>query len=408
MDISFNTSVKKSDHALSAPPLKNTPVDITWVKENIPSVIIYKDFDTQDLKFTQTRILNRRVIQNFDVRILKNEVYHPNKNAFTVSQKILSILLNSNVRRGSLATIAEYLPIIQQNIQSLVDQNLPVQFVLPTLPHKKQNPITTGHTIDFVDLGEYLCLQQLKNIVSSISKVYIHGAKIILIPDGITLAHLFARNDISSVISYKEKLSRIIDELRMNNMIEIHDLEDIIVSDNRFHRIKNEIKKILEYLKNEDSDVSKGIMILKKAMLFNIPVEHSLEEHIKLMQLPFPLGLKGIEDKIEYAALEYVSILLTLRKLNLISNAYPQAIRASVHCKNTANIPLNLINDSTQIFPYNGIPVVKKLKFERNGNIRTSTTILRLFEIYKYSNATEVYIEGQKEPFYYEIDSLQA
>ncbi|MFA6535780.1 MAG: L-tyrosine/L-tryptophan isonitrile synthase family protein [Candidatus Babeliales bacterium] len=378
-----------------------------WVKANVPKVIIYKDFDTEKINFTPTRRLPRRIISKFDTDILKNNIYLPNKNTNTVAEKILSILLNSNVRRGSLSIIKSYIPILKEKIETLVDNNLPIQLVIPALPHKKMNSITTGHSIDFIDLGEYVCMQQFKNIALSIFRVYEYGVKIIIVPDGIALAHIFAQNDISGIISYRNKLSNIIKELDMCNVMEICDLEKIIRLDSSFDLIKDKIKRVLSELGRDDSEVMQGVNILKKAMYFNVPLSHSIQKNIKLMKLPSYDVPKQIKDRIDFATFEYAAILLTLRKLELIKKAYPQAIRASVHSKSTASFPINLINDSTQIFPYNGIPVVRKTKFGRNGNIRTATTILRLYEIYKYQSATEVYIKGQSEPFYYEINGLR-
>lgn len=383
------------------------PTTPEWILENLSGTIIYKDFDISNLNFVPPHKLNIKTIPYFNTKDLKTETYLPNKEAKTTTDKVLSILLNSNVRRGSISVIQQCIPVFAKTINKLIENNQPITMILPAMPHKKQNPITTGHSIDFIDLGEYLCFQQLKNIIHSIAQVYIPGAKIILIPDGIALAHIFARNNTEGITSYRDKLHEIAEQLGMLDSIEIVDMQDIASINPFFSKIKAEIKQCLRALDLTNEDVRKGLSIIKKAMLFNIPFSYSVKDYIALMKLPTNNMPPNIINQLEFSACEYVSILLTFKRLSLLKKAFPNAIRASVHCKNTSSIPVNLINDTTQIFPYNGIPVIRTQKYTRNQNIRTSTRIMRLYEIYKYPSAIAVYIEGQKEPFYYEISSLQ-
>lgn len=378
-----------------------------WILENLRETIIYKEFDISNLSFTPLRKLNKKTIPYFDIEKLKNETYFPQKDAKTTAEKVLSILLNSNVRRGSISNIQQYIPVFMERINTIIRDGQPITLVLTAMPHKKQNPITTGHSIDFVDLGEYLCFQQLKNIIHSISRVYIPGAKIILVPDGVALAHFFAQSNVKGVILYRNKLKKIIEQLGLLDAIEIVDLQDIISMNASFPQVKEEIKQHLRALELVNKEVRKGIRIIKKATLFNIPFSHSINEHINLMKLSVDKMPSGIVDQIEFVAFEYLAILLTLKRLNLFEKSFPNTLRISVHCKNTSSIPINLVNDTSQIFPYNGIPVVRMQKYIRNHNLRTSTRIMRLYEIYKYPSATAVYIEGQQEPFYYEIESLR-
>lgn len=381
-------------------------VSTEWIEESFPKLIILKDFDVELLQTIPTRTLPKRTIPYFDLTLLKNDIFAPNKKAKTVAESILSILLNSNVRRGGLARLKLFLPIFLSKLEYFVENNLPVHLILPSLPHKKQNPITTGHAINFIDLGDYLCMLQLKNIILSIQKVYKYGAHITILPDGMALAHLFARNDLLGVVSYFQKLQIVQKKLGLTEYIRMIDLKDLFLAEPDFDEVKNKIKNYLYKLTESNPTIAEGLEILQKAMLFNLPFDHSIEEHIQFMRIPSQKRSKSTREQLKYAAFEYASILLTMKKLELIKKAFPHAMRASVHAKATANLPLNLINDTSLIFPYNGIPVVRMEKFKRNNNIRTSTRIMRLYEIYKYPSATAVYIEGEKEPFWYEVDSL--
>lgn len=385
---------------------KSISAEKEWIKKHFPEVIILKDFDNELLKTSAVRELPQKRLLQFDREFLKDDIFIPNKQAKTIAEKVLSILLNSNVRRGPLAKIEPFIPEFLSKIRYFTDRNLPIQLVLPSLPHKKLNPITTGHTIDFIDLGDYLCIQQLKNIILSIQRFYSAGARITLLPDGITLAHLFAENDLNGVTSYSNKLQEVMKELGISELIDVRDLNELFLLEPDFGRIKDRIKKQLLELAKEDLTISKGMVILQKAMLFNVPFRHSIEDHMKIMKIPFDKMPIEISEQLKYAAFEYTAILLTMKKLNIIKGTFPNALRTSVHDKVTSNFPLNLINNTSLIFPYNGIPVVRTGKLKKNGNMRKSTRIMRLYEIYKYPSATAVYLEGQKEPFYYEIGSL--
>lgn len=395
-----------SDSPSALGNLNSVSVSTKWIEENFPEVVILKDFDIELIQLIPTRELPKKVLPHFDLALLKDDIFLPNKEAKTEAEMILSVLLNSNVRRGGLTKIQPFIPVFLSKIEYFIENNLPIHLVLPSLPHKKQSPITTGHTLDFIDLGDYLCMLQLKNIISSIKNVYTHGAKITVLPDGITLAHLFARNDLQGVRSYFKKLHKVQNDLGLTDDITITDLNDLFLAEPNFDKLKKEIKEQLYALLKVNPTISEGMEILQKAMLFNVPFNHSIEEHMQIIKTPFHKMSEGMIDQLRYAAFEYASILLTMRKLELIKKAYPNSLRASVHNKVTANLPLNLINETSLIFPYNGIPVVRTEKFKRNNNIRKSTRIMRLYEIYKYPSATAVYIEGQNEPFWYEIDSL--
>src|SRR3989344_7160778 len=100
----------------------NSQITSDWVLKNLSGTIIYKDFDLSDLSFVPPRLLQKKTIPYFDVRELKNEIYLPNKEAKTKAEKILSILLNSNVRRGSISVIDQYVPNFKEKIDRLVQK----------------------------------------------------------------------------------------------------------------------------------------------------------------------------------------------------------------------------------------------------------------------------------------------
>lgn len=377
-----------------------------WIEENFSEIIILKDFEINFLQANFSTVFHKKTIPYFDLKLLRNDIFLADNESETVAEKILSILLNSNVRRGPLSNIEKFIPIFLNKIEYFVNNNIPVHIIIPSLPHKKQNPITTGHTIDFIDLGDYLCFLQLKNIILSIERVYKYGARITILPDGIALAHLFARNDIAGIKSYSKKLIYVRDQLGLKNNIDFKDLNDLLSDEPKFNTVKLKMKDNLFDLIENNNSVAMGMKILQKAMLFNLPYDHSISEHISIMNMSFDAIPNNLKDQLQNAAFEYASLLLAMRKLDVIKKTFPDAIRASVHSKATASLPLNLINNTSLIFSYNGIPVIRTEKYKRSHNLRKSVRIMRFYELYKYPNVTAVYIQGQNEPFWYEINSL--
>lgn len=377
-----------------------------WIEENFSEIIILKDFEINFLQANFSTVFHKKTIPYFDLKLLRNDIFLADNESETVAEKILSILLNSNVRRGPLSNIEKFIPIFLNKIEYFVNNNIPVHIIIPSLPHKKQNPITTGHTIDFIDLGDYLCFLQLKNIILSIERVYKYGARITILPDGIALAHLFARNDIAGIKSYSKKLIYVRDQLGLKNNIDFKDLNDLLSDEPKFNTVKIKMKDNLFDLIENNNSVAMGMKILQKAMLFNLPYDHSISEHISIMNMSFDAIPKNLKDQLQNAAFEYASLLLAMRKLDVIKKTFPNAIRASVHSKATASLPLNLINNTSLIFSYNGIPVIRTEKYKRSHNLRKSVRIMRFYELYKYPNVTAVYIQGQNEPFWYEVNSL--
>ncbi|MGH7204359.1 MAG: L-tyrosine/L-tryptophan isonitrile synthase family protein, partial [Candidatus Levyibacteriota bacterium] len=279
---------------------ENSYISPLWLRENFSEIIIFKDFDTQSLPYYPRRNLPKKIIESFNTEMLTPRIIYPSQDAVNTSSAILSILLNANIRRGSLTTVEPYMHTFLSKINYFVERNEPIHLVLPTIPHKKQSPITTGHTMDFVDLGEYLLMSQLHTILLSIEKIYNPGAKITLLSDGLLLADIFTNNDKSLIHNYIQKLNHLKNQFNLNGLVNIEGLDNLIKDRELFAQVHDDIKRLLYTLYKKDAIITEGLDILKKAMLvFNLPFDHSLEEHFSLIKIPLqkiPYNIRALVE----------------------------------------------------------------------------------------------------------------
>lgn len=95
-------------------------------------------------------------------------------------------------------------------------------------------------------------------------------------------------------------------------------------------------------------------------------------------------------DQIHEKSLQYASLYLALGKLNIVSDAFPNAIRATVHTKkDNKQIPLSLIPEEI-LFPWQGVPVVSESKKEETNSFQESTRIMRYWQTLKDPNTIAI------------------
>lgn len=381
---------------------KRSVVDEDWIREVFPQVVKLSNADAKVGKVPTVRELPKRILPVFPRQQFARELIAPQTDG-TLEEKILSILLNSHIRRGSLSTVARYSSHFLSLIQQKIRQNKPIELVLPTLPFKNQNPLTTGHSLGWTDLGEYLSLLQLKTITDSIQQLYSPGARITVLTDGMVYVDMFGNKDTKGVDQYFQQLWHIKERLGLGNAVELVDMSWLVKAQPEFEEVKRQMQIHLEEIEKKDELVAECMSGLRYGMLFAFPVEYTLEEYAKCLFTPETLLPQAITRKAERLANEYASFLLTMKKLNIVKHAFPDAIRATVHCKDAPQLPLHLVNKHSWIFPYHGVPLVDKAKLARSSSLHKSTRIIRLSDVYDYPNVTAVFLQGEKEPFYYEV-----
>lgn len=101
----------------------------------------------------------------------------------------------------------------------------------------------------------------------------------------------------------------------------------------------------------------------------------------------------AVDGRARHTAFEYMVFLVTIRRMKLIENAFPDAIRGTVHPKPGQYSPY-IVGKSTDIAPWHGVAV-----------LRTDRSIDTVYESEIFSDPrryTAVYVRGDYTPFYYE------
>ena len=355
--------------------------------------------------------LPNETIGQFNPALLEIKIIEPKKDAQDLSDKILSILLHGKIRRGSINLILPFIPEFQEKIKASIEHELPIEIALPTIPFKCQNPLSTQHSLSWVDLGECLFFRQLKSICASIERIYPPGVKITLISDGLVYAHIFANSQnlqtIKQIIKYRNNCGDIAKTVGLNGQVTIIDMVTVIQSmlghnPDEILALRDRVRDLLSKAQSQNGLIEKYMQSLQRGMLFNLPFsEYGYAEFIDISNLSQQSLPMPIKTKIRNAALDYASFLIVLYLLEIIRKAFPKALRATVHPKNAPQIPLHLVNEHSAVLPHNGVPVVSERRLIRTNSISRSARIVKFRDVISSPDIVKVNIADQQEPFYY-------
>lgn len=357
-----------------------------------PKKIIFNELD-----------FGKSIIQEFCPSVIKEQIVSPEKND-CVEEKIFSILSNPIFRKGGKNQLLKHKDIFMEKINKAVIDQEPVKLVLPTLPFKSQNPINTNQKIDCVDLSIYLMLAQLRDMDISIRKVHKPGIKIILICDGLVYADLFGNNDTQRINLFREKCIKIRNKFGLNGIVELIDMQWIIESVPNFQNVRSKVDDILSG-DGLGVDAKERIFSLERGMLFNLPHKgFSVDGIVSLINTRISDLPELIKISLRKVSLDYASFLITLSIFEVISKIFPDHIRATVHPKDKPQLPLNLVNKKSSVFPYHGVCVVSQSKLLMTSSIKEASTIMRLHELTeKFSSISKIFLPGEDDVFCYII-----
>lgn len=305
-------------------------------------------------------------------------------NNMSVAEQIYAIATHSRFRRGNYNLIAEYENNFLEHISRRVEMENPIRLTLPTLPFKDQNPLTTQRAIEQVDLGELLFFRQLGDLCESVKQVYRPGMVVDMVSDGTLYQKIFLDESEQTnrcVLAYYDNSQQMINSLGLENSIRLHNLENILEGDVAFFENRHSIRNMLNtldskgVLKREMDELSLGILFNSRSfadVAQRDPIKFSYAFNTEWSKNPQEL-LNLFRD----GALAYSSFLLAMKSLDILTNYFPGNLRATVHPKNAAQIPLHTVNRNSLVAPYNGVPVVSRSKLEKTGDLRQSTRIVR-------------------------------
>lgn len=344
----------------------------------------------------------------FNPNSLERNLIRPRTESEDVADKILSILLNGNFRRGNLELINRHRESLHGRISRRTMRAERLQIILPGFPFKDQNPLTTRHSLDFVDLGEYLFMAQTRDIIESVRAVYPPGLKFAVLTDGLVHADIFANGERERIRQYSENFQAIRDIMGLKD-VEIMDMSIVVEAEGEFLKTQRNIRDTLVRLQRDSGVVKRYMRSLRWGVLVNISgMGYGYNDFKNFLKIPEEELPREVFERINESSLEYASFSLTMSYLNCVGRYFPDALRATVHPKDAAQIPLHLVNRSSQVFPYNGVPVVSESKLASAGSIKRATRILRYCDVLQHEDAIACFLPGQNEPFYYTVKEHKA
>jgi hypothetical protein len=221
--------------------------------------------------------------------------------------------------------------------------------------------------------------------------------------DGYIYADIFASGDVDGSGRYRARCEEIRNAYGLINDVTLFDMREVLFDMPEWRQTESHIRGSIELLLQQDEAIQQRINVLMDRMRYHVAIPNlSYEDARELYtQETLPDEISGI---LEESAIRYTSLLLTLRETDLVSRAFPSAIRCTVHPKNAAQIPLHLTNRNNQLLPYNGVATVSRSALERGQTLFNALRTRRLCDVLEYDDPVEVHTEESEYPYYYEVD----
>jgi hypothetical protein len=307
----------------------------------------------------------------------------------SAAERILSILTNQNVRKGSSSVLQldEYRPVFLSQIQSSIDRDKPIRLVLPSFPFKFPSPWITPNTAGG-DLADILALTQLAGICTAVEQVYGPGMEILIAQDSFIYADLFAVQA-DTVIKYQEGLResagqisprlKFVDVARdlIPNFPSWSEVVDRKIHDisSRWQEIKNS-PEVRSLFVNSTRNLDLSEVIHGMYKKYNTYQDISFEAlYDMILSDPRYLGdprMISTINAMEEFTMKYLALCCSLRELEVYRLSYPDHIRARIDPK-PGQISLHLVNKKTQRLPWSGLGVVRYDEESQKGEARIIT-----------------------------------
>jgi hypothetical protein len=254
-----------------------------------------------------------------------------------------------------------------------------------------------------VDLGEYLAIAQMRDLLSSIGQIYAPGARMIALTDG--LLNVGVRTPAGTepeLVRYVDGLRSIRDQMSMRDRIAFLDLVELLDKDPRFPTVRDHIAERLIALRNHP-DISQRMDSLARAMSPYIELAGRSTDTIRqVLETPYEQWRPDVRERCEWAARTYASNTIAMSILGTTTTAFPSAVRCTIVPKPAPQVPFVLVNDRSKVMPYNGVPVVSKRRYEATGSLAASTSILRRGQLLTVPDDVEgVCCKSGGQPTYY-------
>ncbi|TFI51248.1 pyoverdine biosynthesis protein [Mastigocladus laminosus UU774] len=246
--------------------------------------------------------------------------------------------------------LAPHLP----KIQSFIENNEPIHFILPAFPAKSPNPQKVLGPMP--DMGERVALQFLQNLCNQISEIYASGAKITICSDGRVFTDLVAITD-ENVSLYRQGIGRLLNEINAD-AIDTFCLENVFTGMSFDQMRKTLVKQYAQPIESIQERVNSED---KHRQFFNGIYHLLFDDYLVL----YPdKSREQIEVECNLRAYEVIQ--RSNAWTTLVGQHFPQSLRLSIHPQDyhSNKIGIHMIKTSDQWgTPWHNAPMFNGKEF---------------------------------------------
>lgn len=317
-----------------------------------------------------------------------------------IAKAIFQILISDKYRKGPVENILSHQKIFLEMIEDRVRQNEPIEIIIPSFPGRPSNLLK--RTRAQPGLSELASLTRFWELSEHIKTVYNPGLRCIICLDGRPYYPIYGYTP-QGADPYINDLKRFISKMKIADSVLLVDLFDLVQE--REKEFKEIHPSVVDELKSDWESSrfnSKEELIETMKLGANMaPLDIVALKLIKFHGFDFdeviPRVQKAVFERAKKTAFNYMVFLVTIKRMNLLQKKFPFAIRGTVHPKSCQYSP-HFIDQFNEIPPWHGVAIVNL-----DGRISCVCENEVLENPDRY---TAVYLKGEYEPFYYEINSL--
>jgi L-tyrosine isonitrile synthase len=314
------------------------------------------------------------------------------------AHRVIETLNRDEYRRGPSENLLGGEEDVVTRVADQIATGRPIRIVIPSFPGRPHNPST--HRRVKPDLGELYAVQRLKVIADHVRTFYPAGLQFVIILDGRAYAPFYGMTP-ESLHQYPRDLWSLATRIGAEDSIALVDLQELI--DQRADEFTLLRESILPEIRDQWSDpaytfrdelvdsmkLGTDTTAINAAAIQMVKYDTAeVDAHAVVMEMR-----AVVDERARATAFDYMTFLVTIRRMELIKRAFPDALRGTVHPKRGQYSPY-LSDPLTKIAPWHGVAIIFG-----DGTIRT------VYENAVYQNhrtLQAVYLKGDYEPFYYE------
>jgi pyoverdine/dityrosine biosynthesis protein Dit1 len=336
------------------------------------------------------------VTQQAPLPLLEERIVEPQNSGSSDTERIWGVLSNKRFRQGTYENLARHGQALLDQLGPVISRQEEIHIVLPTIPFKDQSAITTGQRPDAIDLGEHAMIAQFRDLLISIRNVYPPGARLHLVGDGLVYRSMCENISDDQIANYGTRVAETAAIYGLAGQVDITDFSDIISQDEGFL----EEQLLMQNVLRRQLEAGNPYMTqLQRGMLANMWVEGmDMQSTVRAQSVSAESWSENLRENTGRVACQYASFILTAARRNTLARRFPGSVRATVHPKDSPQIPLHIVNRRSRLLPYNGVPVID----EGDATLRSSLRIVRLATVLSTGNNYLRYGDNAGDTLYYE------